>query len=268
MTSSDAHAMRLTVLGARGSVSVSGPEYHTFGGATSCYLVEVAGEHIILDAGSGMLRAPVAHEVSTSILVSHMHVDHIVGLGMYKRLSQPGVTTSLFLPAKTDDEALLSLERLYSPPLWPLKLTEYGGDLKVRALPDTLRIGDVAVTTIDGNHPGGCKAIRLSYANRSIVYATDYEYEDSSFNRLVDFVREADLILYDAQYTDEELDAHRGFGHASPSSGLELLARSGAKRLLLVHHDPRSDDETLAVRQQALAGTSASYAREGEAIQI
>lgn len=261
--------MRLTVLGARGSVSVSGASYATFGGATSCYAVQAADELIILDAGTGIVRAPASDVRQATILVSHLHLDHLEGLGMYERLSLPCARTMLYLPTRTNEDALEALERLYSPPLWPLRLTEYGGELVVRAMPNTLRIGEVAVTTIEGNHPGGCRVIRLCHNGRAIVYATDYEYEASSFSRLVEFSRDADLLLFDAQYSDEQLRQRMGFGHSSADIGLELQRQSGARHLLLTHHDPHSTDAMLAARERALLPfPHASYAHEGEIIEL
>ncbi|MDO4797874.1 MAG: MBL fold metallo-hydrolase [Coriobacteriales bacterium] len=261
--------MRLTVLGARGSVSVSGASYAAFGGATSCYAVQAGDELIILDAGTGIVHAPAVDVRQATILVSHLHLDHLEGLGMYERLSRLGARTMLYLPVHSNQQALEALERLYSPPLWPLKLTEYGGELVVRAMPHTLRIGEVVATTIEGNHPGGCRVIKLCHNGQVIVYATDYEYEPSSFSRLAEFSRDADLLLFDAQYSDEQLRQRAGFGHSSADIGLELQRQSGAKHLLLTHHDPHSTDAMLAARERALLPfPHASYAREGEVIEL
>lgn len=261
--------MSLTVLGARGSVPVSGPAFIRFGGATSCYAVRAGGELILLDAGTGIVQAPQHDARRVTILVSHLHLDHLNGLGMYGRLSRPGAATTLYLPAKTDEQATEAIEGLYSPPLWPLKLSEYCGELEVRALPNELRVGDVSVSCVEGNHPGGCKAIKVSHGDKSIVYATDYEYEPESFARLVELSRNASLLLFDAQYNDDQLQLHKGFGHSTDAIGLKLLQRSGAKRLLLTHHDPQSTDATLAMREQALRPfPHASFAREGETIAL
>ncbi|MBR3318348.1 MAG: MBL fold metallo-hydrolase [Atopobiaceae bacterium] len=257
--------MRVTVLGTRGSVPVSGKEFEEFGGATSCYLVEAGAQSIILDAGTGIIRAPRSFETPPSILLSHLHFDHLMGLGMYGRLSMPGAETRL-LAAQGKHTVLEAMRRLYSPPLWPVSPTEYAGNLVVERLPSTSTIGDVLVECVEGNHPGGCSVIKLTHRGKVLVYATDYEFEPASFERLVAFARGVDLILFEAQYEDAELHLYQGFGHSSARIGLDLMKRANAGRMLLVHHDPRSDDETLRKRERSLGRADVRFAREGEVV--
>jgi len=118
-----AHAesrMRLTVLGARGSVPCGGSEFSEFGGDTSSYLVECAGESFILDAGSGILRAPVTFGGTPHILVSHLHLDHILGLAMYRRLTVAGEPTDLYMPVASEEAGWAALDRLFGEPFWPV----------------------------------------------------------------------------------------------------------------------------------------------------
>lgn len=258
----------LTVLGARGSMAICGNDTAEFGGSTSCYLVRAAQESVLLDAGSGLLHAPTTFPKTPAILLSHWHIDHLLGLGMYGRLSQAGVHTNLYAPAPSDQDVPRQLDALYSPPLWPLSLTGYAGSLNVRAMPARLSLGPLTVDTIEGNHPGGCLAFRLSFDGRSLVYATDYEHEAASFARLAAFSRDADLLLYDAQYDQDTYESHRGFGHSTPQMGMELMAASNAKRLLLIHHDPQSTDETLRTRERLIGRTDVRFAREGETIAL
>ncbi|MDO4806359.1 MAG: MBL fold metallo-hydrolase [Coriobacteriales bacterium] len=258
--------IRLTVFGARGSIAVGGSEYNEFGGSTSCYMVQAEQETVILDAGSGLLHAPTEFAKPPVIVLSHWHVDHLVGLGMYGRLAQAGAITRLFGPAGDDDEAAARLRGMYAPPYWPLELTEYAGDLRVHAMPAALRVGPLLIEAMEGNHPGGCLVYRLSYGNKSVVYATDYEHEPASFMRLADFAQDADLLLYDAQYCNKNHARYRGFGHSTDGKGVELMRLSHAKRLLLIHHDPQSTDEALRRREERLSCDGARFAREGEVI--
>lgn len=262
--------MRLTVYGTRGSIATSGPQYVAYGGATSCYLVEAGGERIFLDAGTGLAKAPATGAGTTTILVSHLHLDHLAGLGMYSRLSTQGTRTRLVLPTKSAEEGRRVLDRLFAPPLWPFKLGDGAGGLQVEALPEsgTLSIGSVNVRFVDGNHPGGCKAFRLESDGRAIVYVTDYERDDASFARVAALAEGADLLLVDGQYQDEDLSKYAGFGHASPRVGLDLMRQSGAKRLLIIHHDPCSTDEMLRTRERALGNPVVRFAREREVIEL
>lgn len=260
--------MWITVLGARGSVAVSGGNYAEFGGATSCYMVQAGGQTVFLDAGSGLLHAPAGFTEPPTILLSHWHLDHVVGLGMYGRLSQADVVTNLYGPASSDDEASLRLRGVYAPPYWPLELTQYPGGLRVHAMPESLRIGPLLVEAVAGNHSGGCLAYRLSCGKKAMVYATDYEHEPTSFARLALLAKDADLLLYDAQYGEAEYTKHRGFGHSTASKGMELMKKSHAKRLLLIHHDPQSTDCVLRSREAGIHNDRVCYAREGEVIEL
>ncbi len=260
--------MRLTVLGTRGSVPICGNDYTIFGGSTSCYLVEAGGESIILDAGTGLLGAPSSFEREPTILLSHLHADHLLGLGMYKRISQPGATTRLFVPARDTQDARVAINRLYSPPLWPVELSSYKGDLQVEAMPRSMQIGDVFVETEQGSHPGTCLIIKIRYAQKSLVYATDFEHNEEASFRLAEFSRNADLVLYDGQYGADQYESHRGFGHSTPDEGLSLIKRSGAKQLLIIHHDPLSTDSMLLERERTLNHPHVRFAREGKAIEL
>ena len=260
--------MRITILGTRGSVPVCGSDFAIFGGNTSCYLVEAGDETIFLDAGSGLTNAPTTFCHAPVILLSHLHVDHLLGLGMYARLVQPGAATRLYVPARDAQDAQMTINRLFSPPLWPLKLNDYGGDLQVDALPKTMRIGEVVVETEQGSHPGGCRLIKIRYAGKTLVYATDFEHDEEASARLAQFSDGADLLLYDGQYDEKEHDERRGFGHSTPSVGVAIMERCGVKRLLIVHHDPRSTDATLLERERMLGRDDVRFAREGEVIEL
>lgn len=261
MSNSD---FRLTVLGTRGSMAVCWPAHARYGGNTSCYMVQAGGQTVFLDAGSGLLSAPVNFEEPPVILLSHFHLDHLLGLGMYPRLNQKGTETLLYLPAESAAAGRNAIDSFFSPPFWPLSLTQYAGTLHLLPIPEKLRLGDLTVTCTQGSHPGGCLILRLEYHGKSIVYATDYEHGEDASARLVRFADHADLLLYDAQYTESEYDHRIGFGHSTAAAGLDIMERSGTHRLLLVHHDPQHSDEQLARMEAQLPSRNAHFAMEGE----
>ena len=262
-------AMQLTVLGSRGSIAVSSRKYSQFGGSTSCYMVRAGDETVFLDAGSGLAAASASYPKPPVILLSHLHLDHVIGLGMFPLIAAEGQKARLYVPFCPDEEeARRLLERIFTRPFWPLKLQEYEGELEILPLPRQFAIGDLCVETMDGCHPGGCKVYKLSRGGRSLVYVTDFEHSDSAFSRLEDFCRDTDLLLYDAQYSSREYARRKGFGHSTAEKGLELMERSGARRLLLIHHDPRSTDSVLLRREESLPDGRASYARERQEIYL
>jgi len=259
---------RLTVLGTRGSMAVGGSEFHLYGGATSCYLVQAGEESLFLDAGSGLIAAPVQFPRPPVILLSHLHLDHLLGLGMYPRLTRRGEETRILVPAAPGRDPRDLLNAVFSPPFWPLSLSSYAGDVRIGPLALPLSIGEVLVEGIPGNHPGDCHIMKISFRGKSLVYATDFEYEPSAFDALATFARGTDLLLYDGQYTVEEAEQRKGFGHSTAELGLTLMERSRAKRLLLIHHDPQATDEALSARNRLLTDSNAHYAKSGEVIEL
>ena len=263
-----ADELRLTVLGTRGSMAICRKDCMVFGGSTSCYLVQAGEDSLFLDAGSGLLSAPTEFPKPPLILISHLHLDHLLGLGMYPRLVMPGARTDVLLPAKNQQEAQDMLDGLYAPPYWPVSLKQYRGDVRIDALHFPLRHGCLTVEGIKGSHPGDCVIFKVRCGGKSLVYATDFEPNIQSFARLAAFAHGTDLLLYDGQYTDEEYEKRKGFGHSTAKMGIELMKRCGVKRMLLVHHAPESSDEELLRREAALGRSDIRFAREGDVIRI
>ncbi|MDO5476494.1 MAG: MBL fold metallo-hydrolase [Eubacteriales bacterium] len=263
------NGLRLKVLGTRGSMTICRQDQQAFGGNTSCYMVQAGEETIFLDAGSGLLDAPVDFPRPPHILLSHLHLDHLLGLGMYPRLSQKDKKTLIYVPVDSGGdrkEAACRLAGVFSPPYWPLSLDAYSGDVQILPLSFPLKIGDLVVEGIPGSHPGGCFIFILRWKDKRIVYATDYEYDEASFQRLMKSARGADLVLFDGQYTPEELAQRKGFGHSSAVYGMKLMEQCGIGRLLLVHHDPQRTDRQLQAMEEELARKDIHFAREGEEI--
>ena len=260
---------QLTVLGTRGSMACGRSDSMIFGGDSSCYMVRAGEETVFLDAGSGLTGAPARYPNPPVILLSHLHLDHVIGLGMFPGLSAPGQHPRIYVPFCRDrQEAEAALDRLYSLPFWPLRIEDYESGPQLFPLPERLTLGELTIDAVPGSHPGGCMAFRLFYRGRSLVYATDYEAEERSFERLSALARNTDLLLVDAQYDEAEYPTKKGFGHGTAATALALMERSGARRLLLIHHDPRSTDAILQAREDKLPTMRAGYAREGQIIDL
>ena len=258
--------LRLKVLGTRGSMATNRVDQAIYGRATSCYMVRAGEETVFLDAGNGLLSAPVEFPRPPHIVLSHLHLDHLLGLGMYPRLSIKGLKTSIHVPAPRGKDPAKILERVYSPPFWPVSLDSYDGDVRILPLSFPLQIGELTVEGIPGSHPGCNYIIKLSWQHKSIVYASDYEYEKTSFLRLIELAKDADLVLYDGQYSTDELKYRRGFGHSSAEHALELLDRCGARFMWIVHHDPQRTDAELHAMAAQIFRKNVHFTREGDEI--
>lgn len=258
----------LTVLGARGSIPVGRADCSLFGGDTSCYMVRAGEETIFLDAGTGLVHAPAEYPCPPSILLSHLHLDHVMGLGMFPGLTRAGTETRVYIAGAAEKSEQALLNTLWAPPFWPVRLSACPGILRVHTLSRKTVLGEVTVETAAGSHPGEAALIRLTCRGRRIVYATDFEGTRRAADRLAAFAEGADLLMFDGQYTKTELARRVGFGHSTPEIGQRILTRCGGKSLLLIHHDPHRSDAELLAMEQELGDSRARFAREGEVISL
>ncbi|MCR5739887.1 MAG: MBL fold metallo-hydrolase [Lachnospiraceae bacterium] len=258
--------MKLTILGARGSVPVEGKEYLEFGGSTSCILAETDDHAIYLDAGSGIVKTPDIGDKSVSVLLSHPHIDHMLGMPFFPYLACKDRRIDFYARTLGEASAGSQLDSLFSEPLWPVTVDGYACDFVCHDVTGPFDIGDVHVEWIESVHPGGGTIYKLTHEAHSIVYATDYEYDEARVGELIDFARGCDVLFFDAMYTDEEASERKGYGHSSIAQGLEVVQRSGAKSVRFVHHDPRHDDEFLRKMESTVKSEKIRLARNNEVI--
>ena len=260
--------MKLTVMGCRGSIPVGKPGFSLYGGDTTCFRVDAGPDTVFLDAGSGLIRANTAADQDISILLTHTHMDHLIGLPMFPALLNEGIRVHIygFRAAAMGLEEQIS--RFLSPPLWPITIYEFPAEVVFHELDDMekpVMIEDFEVDWMQSHHPGGCAVYRLRREGKTIVLATDFEHLDRDAKALTEFAKDADLLLYDAQYTQEGYESHRGYGHSTAEAGLKIAEACGAKRLWLIHHAPWATDEELQAREIRLR---AHYAKQGESVRL
>lgn len=237
---------KLTVLGTRGSVPVEGKDFEIYGGATSCYKVQADNEEIYLDAGSGIVSALPKANSNITILLTHMHLDHLVGLPFFIALTQKDRPIEIYAAKRVGLMPKEALDRVISNPFWPCKIEDYPAKVSFHLLPEKFFIGEVEIDTLEGSHPKGSTIYRLTYNGKSIVYATDFEHNPEACAALADFAKGCDILLYDAQYTAEEYERYKGYGHSTPEEGIKVATAAGAKKLIFVHHAPLRNDKELA----------------------
>ena len=260
--------MKITILGARGSVPTGGPDTFEFGGCTSCVLVETEKDAVFLDAGTGITHTPDIGNKQISILITHPHFDHIMGMPFFPYNAEKGRHINVYGKRRGDESIRDQITRLISPPLWPCTLADYKADYVFFDLDTPFSIGNITIDSIESEHPGGSLIYKISEGKKSMVYATDYEYSSTAGAKLSDFSEGVDLLLIDAQYTDEEAAVRKGFGHSTVEAGQIIMKEADVRKIRYVHHDPRHSDEKLRAMENMVKSDRVAFAREGEVIDL
>lgn len=249
--------MKTTLRGTRGSVGRAGPETAAYGGDTSC--VEVMaddGSILILDAGSGIARLNSVFDPCPpriDILLTHLHMDHIQGLGFFQPLFRPDVTVYLWGPVSSTMDLGERVSRYLSPPLFPVRFRDLPNVHPVDVRPGEFNIGSFSVRADLVIHPGPTMGYRISSGEASLAYLPDHEpalgnddFPDApEWTSGYDLCAGVDLLIHDFQYTAAEYPDRQGWGHSSMEDTLAFAELAKVGRLVTFHHDPEHDDETL-----------------------
>ena len=273
--------MRIKFWGVRGSIASPGPDTAGVGGNTSCVEVRCGATRLILDAGTGIRRLGDAllgqGPVEATLLLSHLHWDHIQGLPFFVPAYVPSTRLEIVGSAGGVSSLGAVLAGQMTAPVFPVRLDELGADLRLREVRsgDTFAVGEARVRALRLNHPGGVLAYRIEHEGRSVVYATDTEHYACVDPALRALAEGADALIYDSQYTPEEYrgDTGRsrvGWGHSTYVAGAELAREAGVGQYILFHHDPTRSDagvDDLERRARELFAPSVA-AREGMEIGV
>ena len=258
---------KITVLGTRGSIPVRGKDFSIHGSATSCYRVQAGNEEIYLDAGSGIANSMPLKTSRITILLTHMHLDHVIGLPFFVALTQKGRPIDIYAHERAGLLPKEAIDRLIANPFWPCMIEDYPAQVSFHLLSKKFSIGAVEVDTLEGCHPGGSTIYKLTYQGKSLVYATDFEHNPEASAALADFAKGCDLLLYDAQYTTEEYELYKGYGHSTPQEGLKIDAKAAIKKLRFIHHAPWRTDKDFAQMEQTFGqGDKVAFAKIDEEI--
>lgn len=250
--------MRVTLFGTRGSVASPGPDTARYGGNTSTVEVrESDGTVLVLDAGTGIRRlgAQVGPDTRrVDILLTHLHMDHIQGLGFFSPLYNPAIEVNIWGPASSTLSLATRLSRYLSPPLFPVHLRDLPRVTCYHVPRPAFDIGPFRIHSGLVCHPGPTVGYRIETANGTAAYLPDHEpalglrdgrWLDEEWTSGYDLAEGADLLIHDAQYTDEEYERCVGWGHSSYRHAFEFAAKVVARELVPFHHDPSHDDHTL-----------------------
>ena len=262
----------VTILGARGSVPTGDGGFARFGGDTVCVLAELGETAVVLDAGTGLMHLPqrVLALPELPLLLSHLHLDHLLGFPLCPYLLRRGGVMTLWTAQGAGDDPERSLAELFRPPFWPVALRDLPGALRFCRADGSFSLGPVRVDTLSGVHPGGVTVFRLSARGKRLVFATDCTLTPELLPRMADFAQDCDLLLCDGQYSEEEWPAKACFGHNTWNAAARLAAECGAKRLRVIHHDPTHSDRVLEQAEEELRRIcpAGRIARQGEVIEL
>jgi phosphoribosyl 1,2-cyclic phosphodiesterase len=259
----------VTFWGTRGSIAKPGPTTVRHGGNTSCVSVRTdAGTLIVLDCGTGVheLGQVLVSEpgrVDGHLLIGHTHWDHIQGLPFFAPLLVEGNHWHIYGPRGLDTSIDATLAGQMQYTYFPVQLLDFGATIEYHDLVEgQFQIDDVTVTTRYLHHPALTLGYRIEADGASVVYSTDHEPSTAAAGTGLDredalhvgFVRDADLLIHDAQYVEEEYPARIGWGHSTVEYALDVAAAGCVARLALFHHDPtRTDDAVDALVDRARA---------------
>ncbi len=259
--------MRVCLWGTRGSIASAGPETILYGGNTSCIEVEGRdGTIVILDAGTGVRRVGDTYDEPRrlDILLTHLHMDHIQGLGFFGPFFRDDFEVHVWGPPSTTQDLRTRLTRYLSPPLFPVRLRDVAARLELHDVPTgAFRIGGLEITGAMVIHPGQTLGYRVSDGSSTVAYLPDHEPAlgasvfptEPEWTSGHELVRGVDLLVHDAQYTADEYEQRVGWGHSRVSDAVALAAQATARRLVTFHHDPAHDDAALdAMLEQARGG--------------
>ena len=267
--------MEVFFWGVRGSIPTPGKSFAVYGGNTSCVEVRVNNHVLIFDMGSGIKNlgdSLLQRKINNfDIFLSHFHYDHTCGLPFFKPAFNSNINFNI-RSGRKDMKKVLGTQ--ISSPSFPITLKEFKANIKY----DNFKVGDIItikdnikIFTLSLNHPDGAVGYRLEYDNKAVSYITDHEHEENVKNeKLINFITNSDLLIYDSTYKDEEFENYKGWGHSTWQEGVRLSNYSKIKKYAIFHHNPDNKDNVMKeIEEEAnLTSNNIMVAKEGMSVKI
>jgi phosphoribosyl 1,2-cyclic phosphodiesterase len=280
--------VQLRIWGCRGSLATPGPDTVRYGGNTSCVELRAGdGSLLVFDAGTGIRRLGVSlpgnGPKTIHLLLTHLHLDHIEGLGFFAPLHDPEAEIHVYGPAAPDGSLRDRIAVYLSPPWYPLTFDTLPARFSFHELErDAWELGSLRLRSAPVRHPGPTIGYRVEEDGRTFAFVPDNEPAlDGPVGELPDdalsglaIAAGVDLLFHDAQYTASEYQERVGWGHSSIPDFATFVRRSGPRRVLMFHHDPSHSDADVeqmhaeVVRLAGDLGERVEIAREGLELEL
>jgi len=268
--------------GVRGSIPTPGPTTVRYGGNTSCIEMIVGGRRLIFDGGTGLqelgkdLMADLPDE--SYMFFTHYHWDHIQGFPFFEPAFLPDHRLTIYgaVPENGDSLKKHFIERVLHPNS-PIPLSKLGKHLEFVDIVcgSTFQLGDITIQTGPLNHPNTAMGYRVTWKGKSVFYCTDTEHLPNSLDEnVLALAKDADMLIYDAMYTDDEYHNPKspkiGWGHSTWQEGVKVAKAANVKKLVVFHHEPNHSDDFLdaLVPKVKAAHENSVLAKEGLAVVV
>jgi ribonuclease BN (tRNA processing enzyme) len=277
--------MKVSIKGVRGSIPTTDSDKAVYGGHTSCTVIQEEGWFVILDGGSGMQKVSIPDTVTKriDILLTHLHFDHIQGLGFFGPLYNPLMEVHIWGPVSAVQSLHSRLSRYLSPPLFPVLIRDLPCKLILHDIENSsFEIGPFNIMSRYVIHPGPTVGFRITGQHSVLAYVPDHEpalgitglTTEKKWISGFDIALNADLLIHDGQFSAREYEIRYGWGHSCIEDAIKFALLAEVKHLLLTHHDPfHSDlqlDEMFSEVQNKIGNKMLTYqlAREGMELEL
>ena len=260
--------------GVRGSIACPGPDTVRYGGNTSCVEVRCGGRLLVFDGGTGLrllgnelMRDGKPAELD--MFYSHTHFDHICGLPFFAPCYDAGSRVRIWAGHLNGRGIESVLNNMMIAPLFPIPMGIFTAKLEFVDFSAGKKLTPhrgIRLATGPLNHPNGATGYRIEYAGKTVAYITDTEHRPDGLDRnILRLIDRADLMIYDATYTDAEYPTHKDWGHSTWQEGARLADAAGVRTLVIFHHDPGHDDAFMdgVAAEAEIARPGTIVAREG-----
>ena len=285
--------MRVRFWGTRGSIAAPGPDTVRYGGNTSCVeVVTQSGNHFVLDCGTGAralgleMAENAARPIRTTILLTHTHWDHIQGFPFFQPLFEQGSEITVYAPLGVGRSLTDVLAGQMEFTYFPVELDELPAKIDYKDLVEgEYKVNDARVVAQYLNHPTMTLGYRIEADGVIVCYMCDHEPYSTTLwhaesepglmdsilhlndRKHAEFMAGADLVIHDSQYTPEEYERKKGWGHSTYDYVVEMASAAGAKRVILTHHEPTHTDDDLD-RIHRTAQELANHRRHGLRVSV